>query len=49
MHDFTTFIRSSTQGRGYYTLKFERYEPLPAQLEAKVIEEAKELREASEE
>lgn len=49
MSDFTTFIRSSTQGRGNYTFAFERYEPLPSQLEQKVIEEAKELREAAEE
>ena len=49
MTDFTTFIRSSTQGRGHYSLTFERYEPLPGQLEQKVIDDAKELRESSEE
>ena len=49
MFDFTTYMRSSTQGRGRYTLEFQRYEPLPANLEAKVIEDAKELREAAEE
>ncbi|MEG1650565.1 MAG: elongation factor G [Oscillospiraceae bacterium] len=49
MHDFTTYMRSSTQGRGKYTLEFSRYEPLPANLEAKVIEDAKDLREAEEE
>jgi len=43
MSDFTTYIRSSTQGRGSFTMEFERYEPLPGNLEAKVIEEAKAL------
>ena len=32
-----------TQGRGYFTLDFARYEQLPSNLEAKVIEEAKKL------
>ncbi|WP_102049761.1 elongation factor G [Pygmaiobacter massiliensis] len=41
MHDFTTYLRSLTQGRGYFTFDFARYEPLPANLESKVIEEAK--------
>ena len=43
MMDFTTFIRSLTQGRGWFTLTFERYEPLPQMLEAGVIEQAKKL------
>ncbi|MCI9405815.1 MAG: elongation factor G [Oscillospiraceae bacterium] len=43
MHDFATLIRSMTQGRGYFTLTFERYEQLPANLEQQVIEEAKAL------
>lgn len=47
MSDFTTAIRSMTQGRGYFTLEFARYEQLPSNLEAKVIEEAKKF--ASEE
>ena len=45
MHDFATLIRSMTQGRGYFMLTFERYEQLPANLEAQVIEEAKALQE----
>ncbi len=40
MYDFTTVLRSITQGRGFYELNFERYEQLPQNLEAKVIEEA---------
>lgn len=47
--DFTTYIRSSTQGRGYFKLAFLRYDPLPSQLEAKVIEEANLLREKEKE
>ena len=43
MGDFATVLRSTTQGRGSFTLKFERYELLPSQLEAAVIEEAKKM------
>ncbi len=43
MHDFTTYMRQLTQGRGHYEFDFVRYEPLPGQLEAKVIEEAKKI------
>lgn len=43
MADFTTVVRQMTQGSGSFTLTFERYEQLPGQLEAKVIEEAKKL------
>ena len=45
MGDFATVLRSTTQGRGSFTLKFERYELLPSQLEAAVIEEAKKMSE----
>ncbi len=41
MHDFTTYLRQLTQGRGSFTFEFTRYETLPSNLEAKVIEEAK--------
>lgn len=47
MSNFATAIRSMTQGRGYFTFEFARYEQLPSNLEAKVIEEAKKF--ASEE
>ncbi len=43
MHDFTTYMRQLTQGRGYYTFEFIRYEPLPQTLEAKVVEDAKKI------
>ena len=44
MHDFSIVLRSITQGRGDFTLTFARYEQLPQNLEAAVIEEAKALR-----
>ena len=42
MHGFTTTLRSMTQGRGSFSFAFERYEQLPANLEEKVIAQAKE-------
>lgn len=39
MHDFSTFIRQSTQGRGYFTFTFERYEEIPPQIAEKIISE----------
>ncbi|MBW7572746.1 elongation factor G [Caproiciproducens faecalis] len=41
MHDFTTFVRQSTQGRGSFTFDFCRYEEAPPQVAQKVIEESK--------
>ena len=41
MSDFTTVLRSMSQGRGSFSLTFTRYEQLPSQLEAAVIEDAK--------
>lgn len=41
MGDFNTFIRQATQGRGYYTFDFVRYEDAPANVAEKVIEDAK--------
>lgn len=45
MHDFSTLMRSITQGRGSFTLTFERYELLPQMLEADVIADAKVMNE----
>ncbi len=44
MHDFATALRSITQGRGSFEIKFARYELLPSMLEADVIEAAKSLK-----
>ncbi len=41
MHDFSTFLRQSTQGRGSFLFSFERYEEAPANVAQKVIEESK--------
>ena len=40
MSDFATFIRQCTQGRGYFTFSFERYEEAPRNIADKVISEA---------
>ena len=40
MSDFATFVRQSTQGRGYFSFDFERYEEAPSNVAQKVIEEA---------
>ena len=39
MHDFSTFVRQTTQGRGSFTFDFVRYEEAPPQVAQKVIEE----------
>ena len=46
MTKYATDLRSMTQAKGTFTLTFERYEELPAQMAAKVIEQAKKDREA---
>ena len=38
-------LRSLSQGRGSYFMEYDHYEPVPANLEPKVIEEAKRIRE----
>ncbi len=39
--DFTTVLRSMTQGRGSFEVSFERYEPMPSNLEEKIVAEYK--------
>ena len=46
MHDFTTVLRSVTQGRGYFTLAFERYEEAPPMVAQNVITNSKHVVEA---
>lgn len=41
MSSYTIDLRSMTQGRGSFTLKFARYEEAPALVQQKIIEEAK--------
>lgn len=41
MGDFSTAMRSITQGRGFFTLEFARYEDAPAPVQQKIIEKSK--------
>ncbi|MCL2674868.1 MAG: elongation factor G [Defluviitaleaceae bacterium] len=41
MFKYTTDLRSMTQGRGIYTMEFDRYEEAPADIQAKVVEARK--------
>lgn len=45
MYKYATTLRSVTQGRGFFTATFDHYEPVPRELSAKVIEEAKKAKE----
>jgi len=48
MAEMTTYaidLRSMTQGRGSFTLEFVRYDEVPANVQQKIIEEAKALAE----
>jgi elongation factor G len=38
---YATDLRSMTQGRGTYNMKVSHYDPVPAQLQAKIVEERK--------
>jgi elongation factor G len=44
LYRYSTTLRSLTGGRGFHTEKFSHYEEMPRELEAKVIEEAKRLK-----
>jgi elongation factor G len=41
MASYATDLRSMTQGRGWYTIDFARYEPAPSIISDKVIALAK--------
>ena len=41
MNDYTIALRAMTQGRGRFSMKFERYEEAPTPVAAKIIEESK--------
>jgi len=40
MFKYATDLRSITQGRGSFTMKFERYEEVPPNIAEKIIAEA---------
>ncbi len=42
MHDFSTFLRQVTQGRGSFTLTFARYAEVPDAVAQKIIAESRE-------
>ena len=42
---YATDLRSMTQGRGFYTMKFSHYDIVPSHLVEKIAEEAKKRRE----
>ncbi|MCL2227233.1 MAG: elongation factor G [Oscillospiraceae bacterium] len=46
MSSYAIDLRSMTQGRGSFTIRFERYEEAPAPVQQKIIEEAKSLADA---
>ena len=43
---YATDLRSLTQGRGSYTVEFDRYEEVPQHITQKVVEDAKKVKEA---
>ncbi len=48
MNSYAIDLRSMTQGRGSFSLKFERYEETPANVQQKIIEETKRIEEDDE-
>ncbi|MDR1692471.1 MAG: elongation factor G [Oscillospiraceae bacterium] len=48
MNTYAIDLRSMTQGRGSFSLKFERYEETPANVQQKIIEETKRIEEDEE-
>ena len=46
MSSYAIDLRSMTQGRGSFTVRFVRYEEAPAMIQSKIIEEAKQLADA---
>jgi len=46
MSSYAIDLRSMTQGRGSFTIEFERYEEAPTPVQAKIIEESKYLTES---
>ena len=41
MFGYSTDLRSKTQGRGNYSMFFDRYEPVPKSVQEKVLAEKK--------
>ncbi|MEO0070432.1 MAG: elongation factor G [candidate division WOR-3 bacterium] len=47
MYKYSTSLRSMTQGRGFFTMKFHHYEEVPREIATKIIEEAKKAKTGS--
>lgn len=47
LYKYSTTLRSMTQGRGYFSMKFSHYEEVPREIASKIIEEAKREKEKS--
>jgi elongation factor G len=41
MYKYSTTLRSMTQGRGYFTMKFSHYEEVPKEISLRIIEDSK--------
>ncbi len=41
MYKYSTSLRSMTQGRGYFTMKFHHYEEVPKEITQRIVEESK--------
>ncbi len=39
VHGYSTQLRSMTNGRGTYTIKYDHYEQVPADIQKKIIDE----------
>ena len=48
MFKYATDLRSMTQGRGSFSMEFEKYEEVPSTEVDKIIEDAKKIKEAKE-
>ncbi len=45
MYKYSTSLRSMTQGRGYFKMKFSHYEEVPREITQRVVDEAKKAKE----
>ncbi len=44
---YATDLRSLTQGRGYYAMRYSHYEEVPAHLTQQIVQKAQKAREAA--
>ena len=46
LYQYSVDLRSMTQGQGFYSMEFDRYEPVPHEISQKIVAEAKAAKEA---